>query len=125
MGISTAPCKFCGQMVQIQEALTDEDAVEAATMACECQEARAYQKEQERRERTMQNVRHLFGGGEEAGISDGTLQILLAAAGGVLRGEITRITLVLHDGTKAAISQTAQGDINVERTETKKRRLTG
>lgn len=122
MVISTAPCKFCGQMVQIQEALTDEDAVEAATMACECQEAVSYRREKERRERTLQNVRTLFGREED---SDGTVRILLAAAGGVLDGEVTKASLTLYDGTRASISLTAQGDINVERTETKKRRLTG
>ena len=70
----------------------------------------------------LDNVRALFGKGED---SDGAVQILLAAAEGVLDGEITKIALTLYDGTKASISQTSQGDINVERTETVKRRLTG
>lgn len=118
--ISTAPCRFCGQIVQIQDVLTDEDAVEAATMACECQEAVSYRRERERRERTLENVRALFGREEDTAV-----QILIAAAEGVLDGEVTKIALTLYDGTKASISQTSQGDINVERTETKKRRLTG
>lgn len=109
-------------MVQIQDALTDEEAVEAATMACECQEAVSYRRERERRERTLGNVRTLFG--REAG-SDAAVRILLAAAEGVLDGEVTKINLTLYDGTKASISLTSQGDINVERTETRKKRLTG
>lgn len=120
--IPTAPCRFCGQMVQIEGALTEEGAVEAATMSCECQEAVSYRREKKRRERTLQNVRTLFGREED---SDGAVQILLAAAGGVLDGEVTKITMVLYDGTKASISQSSTGDINVERTETRKRRLTG
>lgn len=122
MGISTAPCKFCGQMVQIQDAPTEEGAVEAATMACECPEAVSYCREKKRRERTLENVRTLFGREED---SDGAVQILLTTAEGVLNGEVTKANLTLYDGTKASISLTAQGDINVERTETKKRRLTG
>jgi hypothetical protein len=122
MGISTAPCKFCGQLVKIQDMPTGEGAAEAATMACECQEAVSYRREKKRRERTLDNVRALFGKGED---SDGAVQILLAAAEGVLDGEITKIALTLYDGTKASISQTSKGDINVERTETVKRRLTG
>lgn len=118
--ISTAPCRFCGQIVQIQDAPTEEGAVEAATMSCECPEAVSYRKEKKRRERTLENVRALFGKEEDA-----VIQILIAAAGGVLDGEVTKIVLTLYDGTKASISQTSQGDINVERTETKKRRLTG
>lgn len=120
--ISTAPCRFCGQIVQIQDTPTEEGAVEAATMACECQEAVSYRRERAKRERTLQNVRALFGREED---SDGAVRILLAAAGGILDGEITRIVLTLHDGTKAAISQNGAGEINVERTETRKRRLTG
>lgn len=45
MGITTAPCKFCGQLVQIQDMPTEEGAAEAATMACECQEAVSYRRE--------------------------------------------------------------------------------
>lgn len=118
----TAPCRFCGQMVQIKDVPTKEEAVEAATMACGCQEATSYQREKKRRERTLNNVRALFGSEED---NEGPLQILLAAAEGILDGDITKIALTLYDGTKASISQTSQGDINVDRTETTKRRLTG
>lgn len=45
--INTAPCRFCGQMVQIdsEEKLTQPQAEEQATMSCTCEQAVEYQKE--------------------------------------------------------------------------------
>lgn len=45
--INTAPCRFCGQMVQIdsEEKLTEPQAEEKATMSCTCEQAVEYQKE--------------------------------------------------------------------------------
>jgi len=40
--INTAPCRFCGQMVQIEseEKLTEPQAEEKATMSCTCEPLR-------------------------------------------------------------------------------------
>ena len=48
--INTAPCRFCGQMVQIdsEEKLTQPQAEEQATMSCTCEQAVEYQKEKQR-----------------------------------------------------------------------------
>ena len=56
--INTAPCRFCGQMVQIdsEEKLTQPQAEEQATMSCTCEQAVEYQKEKQRKEKAMQNV---------------------------------------------------------------------
>ena len=61
--INTAPCRFCGQMVQIdsEEKLTQPQAEEQATMACTCEQAVEYQKEKQRKEKAMQKVAALFG----------------------------------------------------------------
>lgn len=50
--INTAPCRFCGQMVQIdsEEKLTQPQAEEQATMSCTCEQAVEYQKEKQRKE---------------------------------------------------------------------------
>lgn len=61
--INTAPCRFCGQMVQIDS--------------------------------------------EE-----------------IYTGGLAKVTLNLRGGVKASISQNSKGEINVERTETKKQKLT-
>lgn len=66
--IRTAPCRFCGQMVQIQYGyeLTSPQAEEEATMVCTCAKAVEYQKETLRKEKALQNVSTLFGGGRAA-----------------------------------------------------------
>lgn len=100
--INTAPCRFCGQMVQIdsEEKLTQPQAEEQATMSCTCERAVEYQKEKQRKEKAMQNVAALFG----------------EAAAPEKRCSEGRV--------KASISQNSKGEINVERTETKKQKLT-
>ena len=97
--VKTAKCRFCGQMTQIEadEKLTAAQAEEQATMTCNCTEAVEYQKEKQRKEKAMMNVSALFG--ENA-------------------------TPNLRGAVKASISQNAKGEINVERTETKKQKLT-
>jgi hypothetical protein len=98
--VKTAKCRFCGQMTQIEadEELTAAQAEEQATMTCNCTDAVEYQKEKQRKEKAMQNVAALFG---EAATPDKRC------------GE-----------GKASISQNSKGEINVERTETKKQKLT-
>ena len=70
--INTAPCRFCGQMVQIdsEEKLTQPQAEEQATMSCTCEQAVEYQKEKQRKEKAMQNVAALFGEAAAPEISD-------------------------------------------------------
>lgn len=67
----------------------------------------------------MKNVEALFG--QE---HDDVLKILNLAAEAICDDEIEKITLNLHNGTKATISQNSKGEINVERTVTKKQKLT-
>lgn len=109
--INTAPCRFCGQMVQIdsEEKLTEPQAEEKATMSCTCEQAVEYQKEKQRKEKAMQNVAALFG---EAAVEE------------IYTGGLAKVTLNLRGGVKASISQNSKGEINVERTETKKQKLT-
>ena len=119
--INTAPCRFCGQMVQIdsEEKLTQPQAEEQATMSCTCEQAVEYQKEKQRKEKAMQNVAALFGeaAAPEKRCSEGIVNILKAAVEEIY-------TLNLRGGVKASISQNSKGEINVERTETKKQKLT-
>lgn len=126
--ISTAPCRFCGQMVQIEseEQLTKPQAEEEATMTCSCPDAVEYQKERQRKEKAMKNVSVLFG--EDASpdkrAGEGIVDILRAAVEEIYTGGLAKVTLNLRGGVKASISQNAKGEINVERTETKKQKLT-
>lgn len=126
--INTAPCRFCGQMVQIdsEEKLTQPQAEEQATMSCTCEQAVEHQKEKQRKEKAMQNVAALFGeaAAPEKRCSEGIVNILKAAVEEIYTGGLAKVTLNLRGGVKASISQNSKGEINVERTETKKQKLT-
>ena len=127
--ISTAPCRFCGQMVQLdtEEQLTQPQAEEQATMYCTCPEAVEYQKEKQRKEKAMKNVSVLFGedAAPEKRAGEGIVNILRAAVEEIYTGGLAKVTLNLRGGgVKASISQNSKGEINVERIETKKQKLT-
>lgn len=127
--IQTAPCKFCGQIVQFEEekSLTDEQAMEMAVMECSCEEAVMYRKWVQQETKALENVTAFFG--EEAEPrnmeGEGIVAILHAAVHEICNGELEKITLNLPGGVKATISQNGKGEIKVERAETKKRQLTG
>lgn len=126
--IQTAPCRFCGQMVQfaVDGNLTEPQAAEEATMHCTCTEASEYQKEKQRKEKAMKNVSALFGedAAVEKRVGEGIVQILKAAVEEIYSGGLAKVTLNLRGGVKASVSQNSKGEINVERTETKKQKLT-
>lgn len=128
MFMKNVACRFCGQLIQVEsdEELTKPQAEEEAVMLCRCYEAAEYQKEKYRREKALKNVSRLFGENapQEKQASEGAVAILLAAVDEVFGGEVARIALHLRGGVKASITQNAKGEINVERTETKKEKLT-
>ena len=99
---------------------------EQATMSCTCERAVEYQKEKQRKEKAMQNVAALFGeaAAPEKRCSEGIVNILKAAVEEIYTGGLAKVTLNLRGGVKASISQNSKGEINVERTETKKQKLT-
>lgn len=126
--IPTASCRFCGQMIQLDGdcELTQPQAEEKATMTCQCPEAVEYQKEKQRKEKALKNVSVLFGedAAPEKRIGEGIVSILQAAVEEIYSGGLAKVTLNLRGGVKASISQNSKGEINVERTETKKQKLT-
>lgn len=126
--MQTAPCRYCGQMVQFAEEsdLTEHQAQEIATMKCRCEEAVHYQKEKQRKENALKNVSKLFG--EDAPIDkrvkEDIVKILMAAVEQVYEGGVAKIVLNLRGGVKASVTQNSKGELNVERVETKKQKLT-
>lgn len=82
--------------------------------------------QRERKEKAMQNVAALFGeaAAPEKRCSEGIVNILKAAVEEIYTGGLAKVTLNLRGGVKASISQNSKGEINVERTETKKQKLT-
>lgn len=126
--IPTAACRFCGQMIQLDGdcELTQPQAEEKATMTCRCAEAVEYQKKKNRKENALKNVSTLFGENAvpERRISEGITNILRASVEEIYSGELAKVTLNLRGGVKASILQNSKGEINVERTETRKQKLT-
>lgn len=88
--MQTAPCRFCGQMVQFEgdSDLTDPQKQETATMTCTCPEAVEYQKEKQRKEKALKNVSVLFGedAAPEKRIGEGIVSILRAAVEEIYSG---------------------------------------
>ena len=106
--------------------LTDPQAQEIATMNCSCDKAVEYQKEKKRKENALKNVSKLFG--EDAHpdkrVGEDIVNIMMAAVEEIYTGGLAKVTLNLRGGVKASVSQNAKGEINVERIETKKQKLT-
>lgn len=84
------------------------------------------QKKKNRKENAMKNVEKLFG--EEAQqdkrIGEDIVKLLRAAVEEIYTGGLAKVTLNLRGGVKASVSQNSKGEINVERTETSKQKLT-
>ena len=126
--LNTGVCRFCGQTIAIEteESLTSPQLAEEATMRCTCEQAVEYQKEKQRKEKALRNVSVLFGqdAAPEKRVGEEIVSILSAAVEEIYTGGLAKVTLNLRGGVKASVSQNAKGEINVERTETKKQKLT-
>ena len=115
----TAPCRYCGQVIQIDgENLTEAQAIEAASMRCSCAGASRHQRIMRRRERALNNIATLF-----AREGDEIQSILKQAVDNILDESMEKVTLNLKGGIKAVVSQNSKGEINVERTVTSKTKL--
>ena len=117
--VHTAPCRYCGQVIQIdEENLTEEQAIEAASMRCSCARASYHQRIMRRRETALNNIATLF-----AREGDEIQSILKQAVDNILDESMEKVTLNLKGGIKAVVSQNSKGEINVERTVTSKTKL--
>ena len=110
--MQTAPCRFCGQIVQIEAdgKLTKPQAEEKATMTCQCPEAVEYQKEKQRKEKALKNVSVLFGedAASEKRIGEGIVNILRAAVEEIYSGGLAKVTLNLRGALKPQFRRIAK-----------------
>lgn len=122
------PCRFCGQMRQVNSAedLTQPQGEELATMGCTCLQAMDYQKEKKRKENAIKNVDALFGSEAPEGkaLSENTVKLLKDGIEQIYNGELAKITLNVRGGVKATLSQNSKGEIKVEREEKRRQQLT-
>ena len=86
MSYSVGECKYCGQLVQVDEPYdTMEEAKEAAFAFCDCAGARAERRTLDQINNATEKIREIFGKvGEKAGFQTSTdqnvLEILFEAA---------------------------------------------
>ena len=111
----TAPCMFCGQMVQFMadDLLPETEAQELAAMHCSCAEALEYKKEKNRKENALKNVSKLFGEDAEAGkrVSNSIVEILEAAVEEIYTGGLAKVTLNLRGGFYASTKEIGRAHV--------------
>ena len=123
--VKIGKCRFCGQMMTLDKEMTEHEAEEIATLQCGCQESVIYERDIKRRQKAIMNITELFGHGAQNGkVAEEIVKILKEAVEIIQNGSITKIALEIRGGTKATISMNGKGEISVERTETKKQKLT-
>ena len=112
MSYSVGECKYCGQLVQVDEPYdTMEEAKEAAFAFCDCAGARAERRTQDQINNATEKIREIFGKvGEKAGFQTRTdqnvLEMMFEAAELCARGYLAQVSVQMMDGSKGKISVT-------------------
>ena len=125
MSYSVGECKYCGQLVQVDEPYeTMEEAKEAAFAFCDCAGARAERRTLDQINNATEKIREIFGQvGEKAGFQTSTdqnvLEMLFEAAELCARGYLAQVSVQMMDGSKGKISVTQKGEIVVAKSETR------
>lgn len=117
-GSSTGACRFCGQNILIEDGaeMTAPQLEEAATMKCECDQAREYQESANRRTLAKQRVGELFG--KDAGEyqqPEAVQGILLNAADAICDKKMKNAVVTVRTGLRCRIMQMAKDKIKVVR----------
>lgn len=103
----TGSCSFCGQtkIIQVPE---------------EWEQAQAYAKAKERKDKAKKRVNELFGGGAEKPVAEDVVNLLIATVDAIEDKHMKGITVDVGHGVKAKVSKMAKESIKVERSENKK-----
>lgn len=118
----TGHCKFCGQsgFTQAMEDWDEERVNEQVTLQCQCENAQAYQKAIERKQKAKKRVNELFGEGSERPVKQSVTDLLLLTVDAIEDKAMKGITVDVGQGVKAKVSKMAKESIKVERSENKK-----
>lgn len=127
---TSGSCRFCSQMdvITCMSNLTQDEKDEIATCGCSCVQSRKYVEQKEQTENAKERINQLFG--EEAENNgfkpinrEKTLELMGVVVGLMAQGELRTITIEVTPTTKAKISCSSKGKINVERIDTRKCKL--
>lgn len=117
-GSSTGACRFCGQNILIEDGaeMTAPQLEEAATMKCECDQAREYQESANRRTLAKQRVGELFGKDDgEYQQPEAVQGILLDAVDAICDKKMKNAVVTVRTGLRCRIMQMAKDKIKVVR----------
>ncbi len=113
-------CKYCGQKtagIIAGDNATEEEINKLATLQCNCNEAQAFQKVEQKKTCAEANIKQLFK-------DDGTKlkHALLEACDGLASQNIKKVTITTAEGVRATLTS-KENSIKCERTVTDKKSL--
>jgi hypothetical protein len=114
----TGTCRFCGQQLIVHgsEDMTASQLEEAATMQCDCDDAKAYQETAQRRDKAKQRVKELFGeGAQNYRQPDVMLEAMFKAVDMICDKQAKQFVFTIRTGLKCRIMQMAKDKIKVVR----------
>lgn len=114
----TGTCRFCGQQLIVHgsEEMTVPQLEEAATMQCDCDDAKAYQETAQRRDKAKQRVKELFGeGAQNFRQPDIMLETMFKAVDMICDKQAKQFVFTIRTGLKCRIMQMAKDKIKVVR----------
>lgn len=114
----TGTCRFCGQQLIVHgsEDMTAPQLEEAATMQCDCDDAKAYQETAQRRDKAKQRVKELFGeGAQNYRQPDVMLETMYKAVDMICDKQAKQFVFTIRTGLKCRIMQMAKDKIKVVR----------
>lgn len=115
----TGCCVYCEQtqLVVAGEDLTEDEINKLATLQCNCDEAQALQKVEQKKTYAEANIKRLF-----EGDCAGLRHVLLESTGCLAAQNIKKITVTTADGVRATLTA-KENSIKCERTVTDKKSL--
>ena len=114
----TGTCRFCGQQLIVHgsEEMTAPQLEEAATMQCDCDDAKAYQETAQRRDKAKQRVKELFGeGAQNYRQPDVMLEVMFKAVDMICDKQAKQFVFTIRTGLRCRIMQMAKDKIKVVR----------
>lgn len=115
----TGTCLYCGQVqfIKAGDGLTEQEVNKLAIMQCNCDEAQALQKCEQKKTYADANIKRLFEGESQC-----IQELLIGHTEALSRQIIKKVTVTTSEGIRGTLTA-KENSIKVERTEVKKSSL--
>lgn len=116
-----AICKFCGQIIvkELPEGITREEAMEEGTLACGCEQARAYQRMNERADIAKAELKEMLLEDDEThnikAVENSVFELLSEGIDLMAKDKIHKIAVGLSSGGTVDIKAGSGGKIALKR----------